>query len=94
MCPESPVWLEWKGNTQAAAKARKRLQGHEDVTGAAAHDGAPDAESQTAVEADADDEAVQPLRPQDSTAYSEDQAPVVRAACFRFYCYTLGCKSV
>lgn len=26
-CPESPVWLEWKGHTEAAWRAKGQLQG-------------------------------------------------------------------
>ncbi len=26
-CPESPIWLEWKGHTEAAWRARGQLQG-------------------------------------------------------------------
>ena len=26
-CPESPIWLEWKGHTEAAWRAKGQLQG-------------------------------------------------------------------
>ena len=68
ICPESPVWLEWRGQTQAASKARRRLQGTE--TGAANSQ----AEADSAASLESGKDATQPLRQgSDSLRYTEDQ---------------------
>lgn len=76
ICPESPVWLEWRGQTQAASKARRRLQGTE--TGAANSQ----AEADSAAGLERGEDATQPLRQgSDSLRYTEDQVGFPAAGC-------------
>ena len=76
ICPESPVWLEWRGQTQAASKARRRLQGAE----AGAANPQPEADSAAGLESGED--ATQPLRQgSDSLRYTEDHVGLPAAEC-------------
>ena len=79
LCPESPVWLEWKRQPQAASKARLHLHGTEAVATDTAADGA------AALEGGGED-ATQPLRQgSDSVRYTEDQVGHCSRRCNLLY---------
>ena len=76
ICPESPVWLEWRGQTQAASKARRRLQGTE------ADAANSQAEADSAASLEGGEDAMQPLRQgSDGLRYTEDQVGLPADGC-------------
>ena len=42
MCPETPVWLEWKGRSDEALSAKEKLQGPASHTSSVGNDGQAD----------------------------------------------------
>lgn len=69
LCPETPVWLEWKGKSEEALKAKERLQGPA-ATWAANGNHADDAD-QAETGIGHDTEVQQPLRGESERRHSD-----------------------